>query len=53
MSLSKTLYPLLSTGVTQEDPSRNKCKNVELDVKNQIKCKIRSIILLAPWKIIF
>ena len=32
MSLSKTLYPLLSTGSTKEDLSR-----LDWDVKNQIK----------------
>ena len=30
-------YPLLSTGSTQEDLFRHDCKNVDLDVKNQIK----------------
>ena len=37
VSLSKTLYPLLSTGSTQEDPSWVDWKNVDLDVKNQNK----------------
>ena len=37
MSLSKTLYPLLSTGSTQEDPSRYDLKNVDLDIKNPTK----------------
>ena len=34
MSLSKTLYPLLSTCSTQEDPSRHNLKLVDWDVKN-------------------
>ena len=29
MSLSKTLFPLLSTGSTQEDPSRQICKHLK------------------------
>ena len=37
MSLSKALCPLLSTGSTQEDPSRHDLNNVDRDVKNQIK----------------
>ena len=37
MSLSKTLYPLLSTGSTQEDLSRHNWKTVDWDVKNQHK----------------
>ena len=36
VSLSKTLYPLLSPGSTQEDPSRHDEKNVDWGVKNQI-----------------
>ena len=36
VSLSKTLYPLLSTGSTQEDPSQHNRTNVDWDVKNQI-----------------
>ena len=46
VSLSKTLYPLLSTGSTQEDPSQHDCRNVDWDVKikkqtnqNQINMK--------------
>ena len=35
MSLSKTLYPLLNTGSTQEDPDRYDCKCVDWDIKNQ------------------
>ena len=35
MSLSRTLYPLLSTGLTKEDPSRHNRKIVDWDVKNQ------------------
>ena len=36
VSLSKTLYPLLNTGSTQEDRklSRHDCKIVDLDVKH-------------------
>ena len=30
---------LLSTGITQEGPSRHNCKNVDWGVKNQIKQK--------------
>ena len=36
MSLSKTLYPLLSTGSTQEDPSQHNLKKV-LTVKYKTK----------------
>ena len=32
VSLSKTLYPLLSTGSTQEGPSQHNCKNVDWNV---------------------
>ena len=35
VSLSKTLYLLLSTGSTQEDPSRHDCKIVDWEIKNQ------------------
>ena len=37
VSLSKTQLSLLSTGSTQEDPSRHNWKIVDWDVKNQIK----------------
>ena len=37
VSLSKTHLSLLSTGSTQEDPSRHNWKIVDWDVKNQIK----------------
>ena len=37
MSLSKSLYPLLSTGSTQEDLSLHDGKFVDWDVKNQNK----------------
>ena len=37
VSLIKTLYPLLSTGSTKENPSRHVCKIVDRDVKNQTK----------------
>ena len=37
VSLSKTHLSLLSTGSTQEDPSRHNSKIVDWDVKNQIK----------------
>ena len=40
VSLSKTLYPLLSTGSTQDDLSRHDFKIVDWDVKNQTKQKI-------------
>ena len=36
-SLSKTLYSLLNTGPTQEDPSQHNWKIVDWAVKNQIK----------------
>ena len=35
MSLSKTLYTLLSTGSTQEDLAQHDLKTVDWDVKNQ------------------
>ena len=37
MSLSKTLYPLLSAGSVKENPSRHDEKIVDWDVKNQNK----------------
>ena len=37
VSASKTLYPLLSTGSTQDDPSRNDWKIVDCVVKNPTK----------------
>ena len=37
MSLSKTLYPLLRTGSTQENLSQHHRKNVGWDIKNQNK----------------
>ena len=37
MLLSKTIYPLLSTGSAQDDPSQLDRKNVHCDVKNQNK----------------
>ena len=38
MFLSKTLYPLLSTGSMQEDPSIHELsKDVDWDEKNQLK----------------
>ena len=37
MFLSKTLYPLLGTGLTQEPSFRHDLKVVDWDVKNQIK----------------
>ena len=52
MSLSKTLYPLLSTGSAKEDLSRHDGKIVDWDVKNQNKqantalCGISSVSLL-------
>ena len=36
MFLSKTLYPLLSTDLNQEDTSRHDRKNVDLDVKHVV-----------------
>ena len=35
VSLSKKLYPLLSTGSTQADPSQHDWKNVDMDIMNQ------------------
>ena len=40
VSLSKTLYPLLSTGSTQEDPYLHYWKIVYFDIKNQTKWNI-------------
>ena len=37
VSLSKTLYSLLCTGSTQEDPPRHDRTTVDWDVKNQDK----------------
>ena len=37
VSLSKTLYPLIRNGSTQEDPSRHNWKIADWDLKNQIK----------------
>ena len=37
MSLSKTLYPQISIGSTQENPSWHDWKIVDWDVKNQTK----------------
>ena len=37
MFLSRTLYPLLSTGSTQEGLSRHDRKIVDWDIKNQNK----------------
>ena len=37
MSFTKTLYPLLSTGSTQEDLSQYNWKIVDWDIKKQIK----------------
>ena len=39
MSLSKTLYPLLTVGSTQEDPSDMTVKIVDWDTKNLNKQK--------------
>ena len=43
VSLSKTHLSLLSSGSTQEDPSRHNLKIVDWDVKNQIKQKSNSL----------
>ena len=37
VSLSKTFYPLLSYGSTQEDPIRRDRKSIDWDVENQTK----------------
>ena len=37
VSLSKPHLSLLRTGSTQEDPSRQNWRNIDWDVKNQIK----------------
>ena len=37
VSLSKTHYPLFSTGLIQEDPSQHDWKNIDSDVKNKTK----------------
>ena len=53
MSLSKTFYPLLSTGSKQE-ASRHDRKIVDKDVKNQLKTKqINSIVLISSSHYIF
>ena len=39
VSLSKTFFPLLSTGSTKEDLSRHDFINFDWDVKNQINNK--------------
>ena len=44
LSLSKTHLSLLSTGSTQEDPSRHNWKIVDWDVKNQIIVTINQTI---------
>ena len=41
MSLSKTPYPLLSTGSTHEDLSRHEGKLVDRNVKYQLTNNIR------------
>ena len=41
VSLSKTHLSLLSTGSTQEDPSRHNRKIVDWDVKNHIKQNLK------------
>ena len=47
MFLSKTLYPLLSTGSTQEDPPKHDrkmtIKIVDWDVKNEQTSKISAL----------
>ena len=42
VSLRKTLHPLISTGSTQEDPSRHDGKTLDWDVKN-IKKNCQSV----------
>ena len=51
VSLSKTCYPLLSTGSTQEDLSRHDWTIVDWDVKNQIKqtFNVKNHILMYQW----
>ena len=41
VSLGKTLYPLLSAGSTQVDPSRHDIKDVDLDIKNKLIIRSR------------
>ena len=43
VSLSKTLYPLLSTGSSQEDPSRHNRKIVDWDVKKKQTNKLQDL----------
>ena len=50
VSLSKTLYPLRSTGSAQEDPSQHDSKSVDWDVKNQIKQTKKSTNFTAVVK---
>ena len=46
MSLSKTLYPLLSTGSTQEDPSQHDLKIVH---SNQTKQNNNKTVIESPF----
>ena len=46
VSLSKTLYPQLSTGSTQKEPIPTWLKIVNWDVKNQIKQTNKNFISL-------
>ena len=43
--LSKTFYPLLSTGSTQEDQSRHNWKTIQWVFKNQNKQTVHSVML--------
>ena len=47
MSLSKTLYLLLSTDSTHEEPSGHHCKIVDWGIKNQNKkiCQPKAIVI--------
>ena len=51
VSLSKTHLSMLSTGSTQEDPSRHNWKIVDWEVKNQIKQTKPLIIIIHQWQL--
>ena len=50
MFLSKTLYPLLSTGSHLEDLSQHDRKNVDWAVKNQNKTKFTEDIVFEKTR---
>ena len=57
MSLSKPLYPLLSTGSTREDPPQHDWKSVDCDIKNKTKqnknvCSLKWVLYLQYLNLI-